>query len=181
MQRKLTPVYVKARMPAMNHHSLIIYNIELRQHVHIHDAGGRSIQNIVPYCPTVTPPFLRPTSRKKRGESVTTRTCAFASQLSPPPLPRIYVLRSTKLCCAVEDENSFDRHAMAVLKAGRVNCWPRTCCHFFQNIAGSLAARLHPLAARLHGRMTCRITGLRKLSEISENGQDQFSNYFLHA
>ena len=37
-----------------------------------------------------------------------------------PPLPRICVLRSTKLCCAVEDENSFDRHAVAVLKDGRV-------------------------------------------------------------
>ena len=27
------------------------------------------------------PPFLRPTSRKKRGGGATTRTCAFASQL----------------------------------------------------------------------------------------------------
>ena len=38
------------------------------------------------------------------------------------------------------------RHAMAVLKDGRVG-WPRTCCHFLQNIAGSLAARLLPPAA----------------------------------
>ena len=30
------------------------------------------------------------------------------------------------LCSAVEDENSFDRHAVAVLKS----CWPCTCCHF---------------------------------------------------
>ena len=29
--------------------------------------------------------------------------------------------------------------------------------------------------------MTCRITGLMKPSGISEKGQDQFSNYFLHA
>ena len=33
----------------------------------------------------------------------------------PPPPPRIRVL-----CSAVEDENSFDRHAVAVLKDGRV-------------------------------------------------------------
>ena len=70
-------------------------------------------------APLLRPPFLRPTSMKKRGEGVTTRTCTFASQLSPP-LPRIRVLRSTKLCCAVEDENSFDRHAVPVLKDGRV-------------------------------------------------------------
>ena len=73
----------------------------------------------VPYCPAVTSSFLWPTSKKKRGEGVTTRTCAFASQLTPPP-PRIRVLRSMKLCCEVEDENSFDRHAVAVLKDGRV-------------------------------------------------------------
>ena len=46
-------------------------------------------------------------------------------------------------------------------------------------IAGSLAARLLLPAARLHGRMTCRITGLRnydrKPSEISEKGHTQSS------
>ena len=69
-------------------------------------------------APLLRPPFLRPTFRKKRGGGVTTRTCAFASQLSPPPPPpppRIRVL-----CSAVEDENSFDRHAVAVLKDGRI-------------------------------------------------------------
>ena len=67
-------------------------------------------------APLLRPPLLRPTFRKKRGGGVTTRTYAFASQLSPPPpLPRIRVL-----CSAVEDENSFDRHAVAVLKDGRV-------------------------------------------------------------
>ena len=63
------------------------------------------------------------------------RTCAFASQLSPPP--RIRVLRSTKLCCEAEDENSFDRHAVAVLKATYVAIL----------LAGNLAARLLPTAA----------------------------------
>ena len=77
----------------------------------------RVIEIIMLYrtAPLLRPPLLRPTFRKKRGGGVTTRTCAFASQLSPPPLPRIRVLYS-----AVEDENSFDRHAVAVLKDGRV-------------------------------------------------------------
>ena len=70
-----------------------------------------------------------------------------------PPLPRICVLRSTKLCCAVEDENSFDRHAVAVLKDGRVVGHVHVAI-FLQNIAGGLAARLLPPATRLHGRMT---------------------------
>ena len=34
----------------------------------------------------------------------------------PPPIPRIHILRLMKLCCAVEEENSFDQHAMAVLE-----------------------------------------------------------------
>ena len=79
----------------------------------------------------------------------------------------------------VEDKNSFDRHAVAVLKDGRVVGHVHVAI-FLQNIAGSCAARLLPPATRLHGRMACRITGLRKPSEISEKGQDQFSDYFLH-
>ena len=69
----------------------------------------------VPYCPAVTPPPFATYFQEKEGGGVTTRTCDFASQLSPPPLPRIRVL-----CSAVEDENYFDRHAVAVLKDGRV-------------------------------------------------------------
>ena len=72
----------------------------------------------IPYCPAVTPPPFATYFQEKEGGGggVTTRTCTFASQLSPPPpLPRIRVL-----CSAVEDENSFDRHAVAVLKDGRV-------------------------------------------------------------
>ena len=72
------------------------------------------VYTVLPRC--YAPPLLRPTFRKKRGGGgVTTRTCAFASQLSPPPSHEIRVL-----CSAVEDENSFDRHAVAVLKDGRV-------------------------------------------------------------
>ena len=135
------------------------------------------IMSYIPYCRCYAPPFFR----KKRGGGVTTRTCVFASQLSPPPLSPIRILRSMKLCCAVEDENSFHRHAVAVLKDGRVFGHVHVHAIFFANTAGSLAARLLPLAERLHSRMTCRTIGLRKPSEISEKGQDQFSNYFLHA
>ena len=123
------------------------------------------------YCtgPLLSPPLLRPTSRKKRG-GITTRTCAFASQLSPP-LPRIHVLRSMKLCCVVEAKNSYDRHAVAVLKDGR----PRPCCHFF---CKTWQVVLQPDSSHRPRRQD---DGLRKPSEISEKGQDQFSNYFLHA
>ena len=76
---------------------------------------------VLPRC-YAPPPFATYFHEKEEGGGgggVTMRTCAFTSQLSPPP-PRIHVLRSTKLCCAVEDENSFDRHAVAVLKDGRL-------------------------------------------------------------
>ena len=59
------------------------------------------------------PPFATYFQEKEGGGGVTMRTCAFASQLSPPPPFHV-------LCSAVEDENSFDRHAVAVLKDGRV-------------------------------------------------------------
>ena len=75
-----------------------------------------AIRTYILYCPDVTPPlFATYFQEKEGGGGVITRTCAFASQLSPPPppLPRIRVL-----CSAVED--SFDRHAVAVLKDGRV-------------------------------------------------------------
>ena len=66
---------------------------------------------ILPYCPAVTPPFLRPTFRKKRGGGRNNEDLCFRLAVKPPLIPRICVL-----CSAVEDENSFDRHAVAVLK-----------------------------------------------------------------
>ena len=91
---------------------------------------------VLPRC--YAPPFCDLLSGKRGGGGVTTRTCAFASQLSPPPpIPRIRVL-----CSAVEDENSFDRHAVAVLKDEEL-----LATYMLQNIAGSLAARLCPPAA----------------------------------
>ena len=84
-------------------------HMEIRNTFKTHNSS-----TVLPRC--YAPPFCDLLSGK-RGGGVTTRTCAFASQLSPPPppLPRIRIL-----CSAVEDENSFDRHAVAALKDGGV-------------------------------------------------------------
>ena len=81
-------------------------------HVHVH------VQHVhVPYCPTVTPPLFATYFQEKEGGGCNYEDLHFRLSVNPPPPPpRIRVLRSTKLCCAVEDENSFDRHAVAVLK-----------------------------------------------------------------
>ena len=128
----------------------------------------------IPYCPAVMPPFFATYFQVKEGGGRNNEDLRFASQLSPPPLPRIHILRSTKLCCAVEDENSFDRHAVAVQKDGKVVGH----VHVAVFLGSSLAARLLPPAARLQGRMTCRITGLRKPSEISEKAKTSSQTIF---
>ena len=121
----------------------------------------------VPYYPAVTPPpppFCDLLSGKKRGggriPGVTTRTCAFASRLSPP-LPRICVL-----CSAVEDENSFDRHAVAVLKDGRVV--GRTCCKTLQ-----VARSQTPPTCR-DGRMTASGNRPRSAKKAKTSSQTIF-------
>ena len=114
------------------------------------------------------PPFA--TYFQEKGGGHNNEDLRFRLAVKPPPLPRIHVLRSTKLCCAVEAENSYNQHAVAVLKDGR----PRTCCHFFCKTSQVV---LQPVSSHRPRRQD---DGLRKLSEISEKGQDQFSNYFLH-
>ena len=81
---------------------------------------------ILPCCYTPPPPFAT-YFQEREGGGVTTRTCAFAFAVPPP---QIRILRSTKLLylygrrhcctCSVEDENSFERHTVVVLKDGRV-------------------------------------------------------------
>ena len=72
--------------------------------------------NYVPYCPAVTPPPFATYFQEKEGGGRNNEDLRFRLAVKPPlPLPRIRVL-----CSAVEDENSFDRHAVAVLKDGRV-------------------------------------------------------------
>ena len=58
-----------------------------RQRMHLILGTSTVIYTIMIYrtAPLLRPPLLRPTFKKKRGGGVTTRTCAFASQLSPPP------------------------------------------------------------------------------------------------
>ena len=78
------------------------------------------------YCPAVTLPlFVNYFQEKERGGH-NNEDLHFCLAVNPPP-PRIRVLRSTKLCCAVEAENSFDRR---VSTERWKSCWPRTCCHF---------------------------------------------------
>ena len=71
--------------------------------------------NMYRTAPLLRPPHLRPTFMKKRGGRNNEDLRFRLAVKPPPPLPRIRVL-----CSAVEDENSFDRHAVAVLKDGRV-------------------------------------------------------------
>ena len=87
-------------------------------------------------------------------------TCAFASQFSP--LLHNRVLRSMKLL--------YSRRELL-----------QSTCHAWQFGHVQSRSQTPPTGRRLHSRMTCRITGLRKPSEISEKGLDLFSNYFLHA
>ena len=70
-------------------------------------------------APLLRPPLFATYFHEKEGGGRNNEDLHFRLAVKPP-LPRIRVLRSTKLCCAVEDENSFDRHAVAVLKDGRV-------------------------------------------------------------
>ena len=66
-------------------------------------------------APLLRPPFCDLLPGKKGGgrNNNDLRFCLTVKS----PLPQIHV---PKLCCAVEDENSYDRHAGAVLKGGRV-------------------------------------------------------------
>ena len=74
-------------------------------------------QRIYRTAPLLRPPPFATYFQEKEGGGRNNEDLRFrlAVKPSPPPLPRIRVL-----CSAVEDENSFDRHAVAVLKDGRV-------------------------------------------------------------
>ena len=74
---------------------------------------------LIPYCPAVTPPLFATYFQEKErgggGRNNEDLHFYLAVKPPPPPPPRIRVL-----CSAIEDENSFDRHAVAVLKDGRI-------------------------------------------------------------
>ena len=62
----------------------------------------------------VTPPLFATYFQEKEGGGRNNEDLHFYLAVKPSP-PRIRVL-----CSAIEDENSFDRHAVAVLKDGRI-------------------------------------------------------------
>ena len=92
---------------------------------------------VIPYCPAVTPPLFATYFQEKKGGGRNNEGLYFRFAVKPPPPHEFAVLRSTKLCCEAEDENCFDRHALAVLKATYIRC------HFFGKC---LAAKLLPPA-----------------------------------
>ena len=63
------------------------------------------------------PPLFATYFQEKRRGGRNNEDWRFRLAVKPPLPLRIRVLRSAKLSCEVEDENSFDRHAVAVLKA----------------------------------------------------------------
>ena len=69
------------------------------------------VDTVLPRC--YAPPFCDLLSGK-RGGGRNNEDLRFYLAVKPPP-PQIRVL-----CSAIEDENSFDRHAVAVLKDGRI-------------------------------------------------------------
>ena len=76
----------------------------VRAYVHV---CIRACLRVYHTAPQLRPPFLRPTFRKKEGGGGhNNEDLRFLAVKPPPPLPQIHVL-----CSAVEDENSFDRHA----------------------------------------------------------------------
>ena len=94
------------------------------------------VDTVLPRC--YAPPFCDLLSGKRGGGGRNNEDLRFRLAVKPPPpIPRIRVL-----CSAVEDENSFDRHAVAALKDEEL-----LATYMLQNIAGSLAARLRPPAA----------------------------------
>ena len=97
----------------VNYDSSIMMYTFVCIHVYMHVHMG-SVH--VPYCPAVTPPLFATYFQEKEGGGRNNEDLRFRLAVkTPPPLPRIRVL-----CSAVEDENSFDRHAVAVLKDRRV-------------------------------------------------------------
>ena len=142
-------------------------------HTHAHTHAFRT-------APLLRPPFLRPTlyfQKKGGGWGRNNEDSRFRLAVKPPPLPRIRVEINEALLCSRRRELLRSTCRGSILKDGRVVGHVHVAI-FCKN---SIAARLLQPAARLHGRMTCRIAGLREPSEISEKGQDQISNYFLRA
>ena len=122
---------------------------------------------LIPYYPAVTPPFrdLFP-GKRGGGRGCNNKDLRFCLAVNPPPSYAFaYWDQRSSLC--VENSFKLTCHTV-VLKEEELELLATYMLPFLQNTAGSLTARLLPPAARLHSRMTCRISGLGKLSQISE-------------
>ena len=82
---------------------------------------------VLPHC--FSPPPFATYFQEKEGGGVTTRTCGFASLLSPPPPTNSHTeINKTLLCSRRRDLFRSTCHGST---EGWKSCWPRTCCHFF--------------------------------------------------
>ena len=135
----------------------------------------------IPYSRVVTPPLLKHNFALKRGGGgggVTTRTAYISVLLRPPPLRSSIASRieSTvrehhvykthwspsieELCCEVEEDNTFDRYAVAVTKDGRV----------VGHVPRELARICYFFLKKQHSTMTCTVTDKRRPSDINGKG-----------
>ena len=73
---------------------------------------------VVPYCPAVTPPLFATYFQEKEGGGRNNEDLHFRLAVKPPPLPptNFHTGINEALLCGRRQ----DRHAMAVLKDGRV-------------------------------------------------------------
>ena len=142
--------YIRDYFSNLRSGHVIVYHIHISKHV--------------PYCPAVTPPpplFATYFQEIEGGGNDEDLSFRLAVEPPPPPPTNLHTEINEALLCGRRRE--LLRSTCRGSTEGWKSCWPYTS-FFLQNIAGSLAARLLPLAARLHRRITCRITGLRKVT-----------------
>ena len=133
---------------------------------HAHRRYCIQFSNLVPYCPAVTPPpFATYFQEKEGGGGRNNEDLRFHLAVKPPPHPT----NSRTLWCGRRRE--LLRLTCCDSTEGWKSCWPRTCCKTKHVVS-------QPDSAHRPRRQD---DGLRKPSEISKKGQDQFTSYFLYA